>query len=299
MKPGIVPRWEWRAFAEGFPDVEARLGSPEKVAESDELYLLTAASDSSVKIRGGKLDVKRLERVSDEGLEQWRPVLKADVPLTAEDARVVLEALGVGAPELEGREYSVDELVEAYGLHAVEVHKRREHHTFEGCMAELSEIRTDSGSRRTIAVESEDPARVLAAVRELGFEPSRNVNLPRALKTLVGLGTRRYAVIDVGTNSVKFHVGELHADGSWTTVADRAEVTRLGESLDATGRLGEQPMRRTVAAVAAMVDEAKSGGVEQIAAVGTAGLRIASNSADFLEAVRERTGVEVEVISGE
>jgi exopolyphosphatase/guanosine-5'-triphosphate,3'-diphosphate pyrophosphatase len=140
---------------------------------------------------------------------------------------------------------------------------------------------------------------VLAVVRDLGFDPDRNVSLPRALKTLVGLGSRRYAVIDVGTNSVKFHVGERRADGTWTTVADRAEVTRLGEGLDATGRLGAQPIERTADAVAAMVDDAKRDGVEEIAAVGTAGLRIADNSEDFLEVVRARTGVEVEVIPGE
>ena len=41
----------------------------------------------------------------------------------------------------------------------------------------------------------------------------------------------RYAVIDVGTNSVKFHVGEHDTESKWTTVVDRAEVTRLGEGL--------------------------------------------------------------------
>ena len=35
----------------------------------------------------------------------------------------------------------------------------------------------------------------------------------RGLKALVGFGARRYAVIDVGTNSVKFHIGERAADG--------------------------------------------------------------------------------------
>ena len=40
-------------------------------------------------------------------------------------------------------------------------------------------------------------------------------------------------------------------------------------------------------------------GVEEIAAVGTAGLRIAPNSAELIDAVRERCGVEIEVISGE
>jgi len=109
----------------------------------------------------------------------------------------------------------------------------------------------------------------------------------------------RYAVLDVGTNSVKFHVGELSADGIWRTVVDRAEVTRLGEGLDENGRLGAEPMRRTAEAIAAMVGEAREQGVEEIAAVGTAGLRIAPNAADLIDAVRSETGVEIEVIPGE
>jgi exopolyphosphatase/guanosine-5'-triphosphate,3'-diphosphate pyrophosphatase len=48
-----------------------------------------------------------------------------------------------------------------------------------------------------------------------------------------------------------------------------------------------------------MVDEAKRHGVRAIAAVGTAGLRIAANGNDVVEAIRGRTGVHIEVISGE
>ena len=109
----------------------------------------------------------------------------------------------------------------------------------------------------------------------------------------------RYAVVDVGTNSVKFVIGERTGAGSWTTVVDSAEVTRVGEGLDETGDLQKAPMARTVDAIAEMVEEARRDGVEEIAAVGTAGLRIASNSSVFVDAVRERTGIEIEVISGE
>jgi exopolyphosphatase/guanosine-5'-triphosphate,3'-diphosphate pyrophosphatase len=111
--------------------------------------------------------------------------------------------------------------------------------------------------------------------------------------------TRRYAAIDVGTNSVKLHVAERLDDGSWRTVAGRTEITRLGEGIHESGRLGEEPLRRTVDAVAELADEARRGGVEEIVAVGTAGLRQAANSDEFLAAVRERAGVEVEVIPGE
>jgi exopolyphosphatase / guanosine-5'-triphosphate,3'-diphosphate pyrophosphatase len=111
--------------------------------------------------------------------------------------------------------------------------------------------------------------------------------------------TRRYAAIDVGTNSVKLHVAELSDDGEWRTVADRSEMTRLGEGIHETGRLGEEPVRRTVDAIAELADEARRAGAEAIVAVGTAGLRQAVDSGAFLEAVRERAGVELEVISGE
>jgi hypothetical protein len=47
-------------------------------------------------------------------------------------------------------------------------------------------------------VEFEDPDRVLAAVRELGLDGRPNVSLPRELKAMVGLGARRYAMLDVG-----------------------------------------------------------------------------------------------------
>jgi exopolyphosphatase/guanosine-5'-triphosphate,3'-diphosphate pyrophosphatase len=114
-----------------------------------------------------------------------------------------------------------------------------------------------------------------------------------------GSRVSRFAVIDVGTNSVKLHVGERGPDGTWRTVADRAEVTRLGEGLDESGRLGTEPVARTVGAIADMATEAERDGVEAIAAVGTAGMRIASNADELIAAVRERCGVEIEVIPGE
>jgi exopolyphosphatase/guanosine-5'-triphosphate,3'-diphosphate pyrophosphatase len=109
----------------------------------------------------------------------------------------------------------------------------------------------------------------------------------------------RYAVIDAGTNSIKFHIGERYADGKWRTVVDRAELTRLGEGLAQEGVIIDAALERTAATIAGMVDEAKRHGVRAIAAVGTAGLRIASNGNEVVGAIEARTGVHIEVISGE
>jgi len=108
-----------------------------------------------------------------------------------------------------------------------------------------------------------------------------------------------YAVIDVGTNSVKFHIGERRGDGSWTTLVDRAEVTRLGEGIAETGDIAPAAIERTVAAIAAMAAEAHDHNAVKLVAVGTMGMRNAGNAADFIASVRERTGVAIEVIPGE
>jgi exopolyphosphatase/guanosine-5'-triphosphate,3'-diphosphate pyrophosphatase len=301
----IVPRWEWRTFDSEEGDLAGVFAglSPGKVEQSDELYLLSRTSDASVKVRGGLMDVKELQARNEDGLEQWLPVMKASFPLAAGDVARLFGVLGATAPELGQDSYTLDDvraLVGADpGLLALDVQKHRTRYTVDGVMAENSVIRAGRRARRTIVVEFEDPARVIGVARSGGMGARRNVNMASGLKAMVGFGARRYAVVDVGTNSVKFHIGERAADGSWTSVVDRAEVTRLGEGLDETGRLGADAVARTVDAIAGMVDEARGAGVEEIAAVGTAGMRIAPNAQDVVAAVRERTGVELEVISGE
>jgi exopolyphosphatase/guanosine-5'-triphosphate,3'-diphosphate pyrophosphatase len=51
----------------------------------------------------------------------------------------------------------------------------------------VSEVIAEGHASRTVAVESEDPARVRAAVREMGLEQFENLSYPRGLKRLLGL----------------------------------------------------------------------------------------------------------------
>ena len=167
-------------------------------------------------------------------------------------------------------------------------------------MAELSDIIANGEPIRTIAVESEDADAIVRAVESLGLSGYANTNYLRGLAALLDHEPERYAVIDVGTNSVKFHVASRDREGRWTTtILDRAELTRLGEGLAETGKIGDGPLKRTAEAIAGMAAEAKHHGVRAIAAVGTAGLRIAANSADVIAAIRERSGVKVDVVSGD
>jgi exopolyphosphatase/guanosine-5'-triphosphate,3'-diphosphate pyrophosphatase len=302
---GIIPRWEWRMFGRGFGPAEDAMAAltPGRVEEGDEVYLLSAAG-SNVKIRNGLMDIKVLREVDAAGLERWEPVMKARFPLSRGDVARVFEALGVGPPPLTRDAYTLEELLARLvepsdPVRVVRIHKRRVHYTVGGCMAELADVDADGRGARTIAVESEDPSAVIAAVRGLGLDAQVNTSYPRGLAALVGGGPRRYAVIDVGTNSVKFHLGERDPAGRWRAVVDRAEMTRLGEGLGEHGAIAAEPLERTVAAIAGMVEEARRHQVRATAAVGTAGLRIASNRDQVVVAIQARTGITVEVIPGE
>src|SRR4051812_30387399 len=111
----VVARWEWRAFGASFGTAERCFESlsPERVEESDEVYLLSLASDASVKVRGGLMDVKHRLSTNDDGLEQWMPVMKASFPLAAADVRFVLETLGAAVPSPERPADTIDDVTRA------------------------------------------------------------------------------------------------------------------------------------------------------------------------------------------
>ena len=300
----IVPRWEWRTFGTRFGSAEAAFAAltPEGTKDSDELYLLVPGG-ANVKVRDELLDIKVLEETDANGLEQWMPVMKQEFPLRAGDVAKVFAALGVAIPPLDRDAYSLDQLLDelvepSIAIRSVNVHKHRVRFVVGGCMAELSDVIVEGRSTRTIAVESEDGAAVTGAVHDLGLGGYLNTNYIRGMTRAIDEEPARYAVIDVGTNSVKFHLGEPAADGSWTTVVDRAEVTRLGEGLDEQAVIAPEALERTAAAITSMVEEASQQGALAIVAVGTAGLRIAENRDDVIATIRERSGVTVEVIPG-
>jgi len=301
----IVQRWEWRTFGVDFGPAERYFDGRESTGtqESEELYLLSVAGDT-VKVRAGLMDIKLLRDVGYGGLERWEPVLKASSPLSHDDIAAVFSALREPLPELARESYSIDEflaeVVEPHlGVRTVPVRKRRVRYTIEGCIGEVSEVEVGDWSTRTIAIESADLEAVVAAVRTVGLSNRINTSYPRGLGALFDGEPPRYATIDVGTNSVKFHIGQPADDGGWETLVDRAEVTQLGAGLAQSGVISPEATQRTAVAIRGMVEEARGHLVREVAAVGTAGLRMAGNRAEVLAHIERETGVAVEVVSGE
>ena len=109
----------------------------------------------------------------------------------------------------------------------------------------------------------------------------------------------KIGALDVGTNTVLMLVAETGADGSARRVIDLARITRLGQGVDHNHRLDPSAALRTLDAIAEFVEQARAAGAEKIVAAGTATLRDAADGENFIRRVRERTGVELEIVSGE
>jgi exopolyphosphatase / guanosine-5'-triphosphate,3'-diphosphate pyrophosphatase len=107
----------------------------------------------------------------------------------------------------------------------------------------------------------------------------------------------RVAAIDVGTNTALLTV----TDGD-RPVEERAEIVRLGEGLDRSGRLKDEAIARTVAMVGEYADVIARHGCERVLAVTTEAVRKAENGGDFVARASEvlaRVGGRMEVIDGE
>jgi exopolyphosphatase / guanosine-5'-triphosphate,3'-diphosphate pyrophosphatase len=109
----------------------------------------------------------------------------------------------------------------------------------------------------------------------------------------------RLATIDVGSNTVRLLVADVLDAASWRLVDQDQTVTRLGEGLAHSGRLGEAPMARTLAAVRAYVERGAGLGAREVHIVATSAVREASNGHAFATAIEAATGRRVEVVSGE
>ncbi|GAA4856498.1 Ppx/GppA phosphatase family protein [Saccharopolyspora cebuensis] len=113
----------------------------------------------------------------------------------------------------------------------------------------------------------------------------------------------RVAAIDCGTNSIRLLVADVavHDDGrrDLRDVHREMRIVRLGKGVDATGRLAEDSLERTRAALVDYAAIARRKGVEAVRMVATSATRDAANREDFFEMVRRTLGVDAEVITGD
>jgi exopolyphosphatase/guanosine-5'-triphosphate,3'-diphosphate pyrophosphatase len=154
--------------------------------ESSEIYLASATSEGNPKIRDEQIDIKALQLVND-GLEQWKPVLKASFPLSEDQLVEVYRAFRLTQPSGTGP-YSLDALLrmidEDARIWTIVVDKVRDQYDVDGCIVEISEVRFDGEVFHTVAAEHSDPVKVRDTVARLGLLGRENISYVKAAQRI-------------------------------------------------------------------------------------------------------------------
>ena len=108
----------------------------------------------------------------------------------------------------------------------------------------------------------------------------------------------RVAAIDCGTNSIRLLIADIEGN-RFREVIRIMEIVRLGQGVDQTGQFHPDAITRTLTAVDKFAAEIVKRGVEKIRFCATSATRDATNRHLFVDGVRERLGIEPEVISGD
>ena len=109
----------------------------------------------------------------------------------------------------------------------------------------------------------------------------------------------RVAVVDIGTNSTRLLIADVAPGGALAEVRRESIVTRLGDRVDATGRLRDDAMQRVFETLAGFRELIDEHGVAACTAVLTSAVRDAANGAQFTTRVREQHGLDARTIGGD
>ncbi len=107
-----------------------------------------------------------------------------------------------------------------------------------------------------------------------------------------------YAALDLGTNNCRLLVARPSRRG-FRVVDAFSRIIRLGEGVSTTGMLSEAAMKRTIDALQVCSKKMQRRAVKRSRLIATQACRVAGNADEFIERVREKTGLELEIIDQE
>ncbi|MFC3213326.1 Ppx/GppA phosphatase family protein [Novosphingobium panipatense] len=109
-------------------------------------------------------------------------------------------------------------------------------------------------------------------------------------------GRQAYAAIDLGTNNCRLLIARPSGE-NFTVIDAFSRVVRLGEGIAQSGRLSDAAMERTLSALRVCADKLMRRNVYLARSVATEACRRACNGAEFIERVRQETGIALDIIS--
>lgn len=109
---------------------------------------------------------------------------------------------------------------------------------------------------------------------------------------------KRYAVVDIGTNSVRLMIADAEG-GRLTTVRKALNTVRIGEGIGVSSGISQPAMARTIEALRAYKQEALDANAQTIYIFATSAVREAANREEFAKGVRESLNIPLDIISGD
>jgi len=109
----------------------------------------------------------------------------------------------------------------------------------------------------------------------------------------------RVAVVDLGSNSTRLLLAEVHPGGRVVELERRSTVTRMGEAVEATGRLAPEAVDRVLEVLAGYREAAAAADATAILGLLTSAARDARDGERLAATVAERFGIDARVLSGE
>lgn len=109
----------------------------------------------------------------------------------------------------------------------------------------------------------------------------------------------KVALIDLGTNSARLFIYRLRNDGKWLKIRKLKEMVRLGDDLFEFGQLSSEACERTVRVFELFAAQMRIYEPNKVVSYATSAMRTAENAQELKQAIADRTGIEIETISGE
>jgi exopolyphosphatase / guanosine-5'-triphosphate,3'-diphosphate pyrophosphatase len=107
------------------------------------------------------------------------------------------------------------------------------------------------------------------------------------------------AVLDLGTNNCRLLIARATEAGEFRVLGSFSRIVRLGEGVGRTGKLSDEAIERTVAALKICAEHIRTSGAERVHAIATAACRLASNADVLVERARAEAGIDLDIVSPE
>ena len=107
------------------------------------------------------------------------------------------------------------------------------------------------------------------------------------------------ASIDIGSNTVRLLILESTGDQKLNLLVSKRDITRLGEGIDAQGKLTEHRMQATLKVLSRFRQICLENGNPPLFAVATSAVREASNGQEFVRRAKKETGIDIKIIPWE